>query len=333
MEDVPTHCRFSHPGFAAFGKPVFRLTKDDRVAALTVSVDSGDVVVPLSSVARLFGIRPGSTDAQMLHYVEQSLRFLPSLQLGDKLPSEILTGEASWEPSVLHRQVASARLQLQLVKWIGGIADADDSRATSQMVIASVDDPVLRSRITEALRRAADELGVTDGQAVAAMVEELAAELSYIEALRERLFERAKEIARRLIVANHDQSSLASGRRETLFQVTRLATTALGQIAARFAEIDAQSSEILPALRNLDQQRNFLRPERDRLYCTLLVWEPILSMWETLPANHLREPEGFWRVIDESYRFLAPRYMTVQEWQTALASTNRAERGKTTLVW
>ncbi len=300
---------------------------------MTVSVDTGDVVVPLSSVARLFAIRPDSPDAQMLHYVEQGLRFVASIQLGDKLPTEILTGEASWEPSTVHKQVAFARLELQLVKWIGGIADADDSRATSSMLLASMDDPALRPRIAEALRKAANELDAPDGQAVAAMIEELAAELSYIEALRERLLDRAKAMAKRLVLVAQDQSSLASGRRETVFQVTRLVTTALGQIAARFAEVDAQNSEILPALRNLDQQRSFIRTERDRLYCTFLAWEPILRLWEGLPTNQVRESEGLWRVIDESYRFLASRYMTVQEWQTAVAASARADRSKTALVW
>jgi hypothetical protein len=39
------------------------------------------------------------------------------LQIGDALPAEVLTGQASWEPDAVHLQIAQARLQWQLVAW------------------------------------------------------------------------------------------------------------------------------------------------------------------------------------------------------------------------
>ena len=334
MDGSPTHCRFEHPGFAALGPLVFRLTRDDRVAAMALSVDNNDVVLPLRSVASLFGIRADSADGQMLGLVEQGLRFVATLQVGDKLPTEVLTGEASWEPSAYHRQVASARLQLQLVSWIGGIAESEDGRVTSQMLLISVDDPAIRPRVQEALRQAATELGIDGGgPAVAALVEELAQELAYIEALRERLLEQVRAIGTGLMRAGQDNPSLAPGRRETLVQVLRLASSALAQVIAGFEEVDGQTASILPALRNLERQRDFLRPHRDRLYCLYLAWEPIFRAWGPVADGPGREQDGFWRVVDEIYRFLAPRFMPVQEWQSMMAAADRSDRTKSTLVW
>ena len=301
---------------------------------MALSVDNNDVVLPLRSVASLFGIRPDSADGQMLGLVEQGLRFVATLQLGDKLPTEVSTGEASWEPSAYHRQVASARLQLQLVSWIGGIAESEDGRVTSQMLLVSVDDPAIRPRVQDALRQASEELGISGGgPAVAALVEELAHELSYIEALRERLLDRVRAIGKGLVRAGQENAALAPGRRETLFQVVRLASSALAELISAFEEVDGQTASILPALRNLERQRSFLRPHRDRLYCVYLAWDPIFRSWEAVAGGAGREQEGFWRMVDEIYRFLAPQYMAVQEWQSLLAAADKTERNKSALVW
>ena len=280
--------------------------------------------MPLQAVAKLFSISADSPDGRLLHLVGQSLRFVTALRLGDPLPAEVLTGEASWHPSAYHRQIASARLQLQLVNWIGG--GAEGQQITSQMLVVSVDDPSIRPRVQEALRQAAGELGIEGGgPAVAALIEELAGELAYIEALRERLLGRVQGMVRRLGRLGQD-GALAPARRETLFQVGRLAGMGLAQISSRFDQVDSQTGEILPALRNLERQRTFLRPNRDWLYSTQIAWEPVLADWETEPLS--LAAERVWKVLDRLYRFLAPRYMAVQAWQNVLAGPVNAERAR-----
>ena len=334
MNDTVTHCRFDHPGFAALGTGVFRLTQGDKVAALAMRVDSTDVVVPLPAVARLFGIRSDSADGRMLQLVEQALRFVAQVQLGDPLPSEVLTGEASWAPSDIHRRTAMAKLQLQLLNWINGAGNSDDPLVTGQILIVSMDDPSVRPRIQDALKRAATTLGIEGGQsAMSTLIEELSHELAYIEALREWLLERARTMLKRLGQTSSDLGVMAPARRETLFQVVRLATTAVADITSRFEAVDAQTSEVGPALRNLGRHRTFLRSHRDPLYSTMLAWQPLLSAWDTAPGANSKDPDGIWRIVDETYRFLAPRFMTVQEWQNKIAGTERSERAKTALVW
>jgi histidinol dehydrogenase len=104
-------------------------------------------------------------------------------------------------------------------------------------------------------------------------------------------------------------------------QVRRLGDTALRQIAKRFDELDAQSQEVLTALRNIDSQRNLIRSSRDGLYRLSRAWEPILQGWEA--SNELSGP-ALWQLIDRTYHFLAPRYMPVQEWQAFVAGQRRA---------
>lgn len=334
MDAIPTHVSFDHPGFAALGRGVFRLTKDDKVAALALQMDGSDVIVPLRAVATLFGIQADGADGRMLRLIEQGLRFVPQLALGDMLPTEVRTGEASWAPAAYHFRSVTAKLQLQLINWINGATDMVEAGMSGQLLIESMDDPSIRPRIQEALREAAAALRLEGGPAaVSTLVEQLASELAFIEALRERLLERARAVVKRLTQANQEFGALAPGRRETLFQVLRLACTAAAELTAQFEEVDAQTSEILPALRNLDQQRSFLRPHRDRLYTVLLGWEPTLAAWDALSATMAKEPEKVWRVIDDTYRFLAPRYMTVQGWQTALPAPDRTERARAGVVW
>lgn len=334
MDGDQTLCQFEHPGFAVLGRPTFRLTRDDRVAALTLSVDNLDVVIPLRAVAQLFNIRPDSPDGAMLHLVERGLRFVPSLQIGDKLPTEVLTGEASWEPRSYHRKTAIAKLQLQLVAWIGGASDVDDKQITSQMLVVAADDPAIRPRVEEGLRRAAAQLGLEGGgDAVAGLLEDVAGELSYFEALREWLLDRSRAMTKRLVRILQDTATLAPGRRETLVQVVRLANIAATQLGQQFEVVDAQTIDTLLMLQNIERQRGFLRPCRDRLYSTLLEWEPVLKAWDSLPSNLQKEVEGVWKVIEDTYRFLAPRYMTVQEWQTIMAVPDKTERSKSALVW
>jgi hypothetical protein len=335
MAGPPTLCAFEHPGFAAFGHPVFRLTSGDRVAAMAIRIDSADVVLPLRAIATLFEIRADSPDGQMLRLVEQALRFSTAIRLGDTLPSEVWSGEASWVPGHQHVKLAAAKLQLQLVNWIGGNGDVDDANITPQMLIAAADDPAIRPRVEEGLRRAASQLGLEGGGSaeVTRLLETAAGDLAYFEALREWLLDRVCGMTRRLARMAQESPALAAGRRETVFQVLRLAVSASTELISQFEAIDGETADILETLRDLGQRRSVLRPHRDRLYALLLAWQGVLDSWDGVPAHLHREPEAVWRIVDETYRFLAPRYMPVQSWQTFLAPPGKSERSRTSLIW
>ena len=62
----------------------------------------------------------------------------------------------------------------------------------------------------------------------------------------------------------------------------RLNLVALRRIGGRFEELDAQTGEVMAALRNLESQRTFIRSNRDWLYRTLRAWQPLLLEWDGL---------------------------------------------------
>jgi hypothetical protein len=177
--------------------------------------------------------------------------------------------------------------------------------------------------VQAAFARAAVELGLSGPNDVVAKLEELAGELAYIEALRDLLLRRVQTMMaclQRVPLSGHS----GVGRNGTLMQVQRLTLIALRQIGQRFAEVDAQTSEVTAAMRNMESQQAFIRSNRDTLYRSQRAWDPLLKEWDSLPGS---EEDRFWSLLARSYQFLAARYMPVQEWQ--IARTIR-ERGKAT---
>lgn len=332
MTDAPElsrRCELKHHGFALLGDPVFRRAEGSGVPVVVSHLGAQLVSLPLRSLAREFGITPDMPDHRMLDLIAQALDYVVALKIGDPLPAEILTGDASWEPSPLHRQLASARLQLHLVRWLAGAGAAEEGPLTPQMLLASVEDPGVRPKVQHALREAAARLEVADGEAVAARVEDLAHELAYIEALRERLHSRVEALEGRLRGAERAVSD--RGRRDMLIQARRLTGQALVQINARFEEVDAQTGEVLPALKNMDGQRSFIRSHRDWLYRSHCAWSPVLEAWDAYAGT--QADMAFWALIERTYHFVAPRFMAFQAWRRLGEPSPAGETLRTAMAW
>ena len=325
------HCRLSHPVFSRFGELLFRRAETDGTPVMVVLLGEREAALPLRALQREFAIPDDSEDGRMLALIAASLDFITCLRMGDALPAEVLSGEASWEPSAQHLRVADARLRLQFVAWLRAGAAEDHSRLDPQALMAAADDPAMRQAVLEACRRAAEELTLAGPELVGPMLEVLAHELAYVEALRERLLQPVRGVASRL-------GRIAQGWRgdaaqlEKVTQVRRLNLVALRGIGGRFEELDAQTGEVLAALRNVESQRTFIRSNRDWLYRTLRAWQPLLLEWGSLGFTY---DERFRAAIENAYRFLAPRFMPVSEWVSleragALRQKKEQDRG---MVW
>ena len=57
----------------------------------------------------------------------------------------------------------------------------------------------------------------------------------------------------------------------------------------------------------------WLRGERDWLFRTENAWKAIFNDWTNAP-NHY--DDFLWKVVERSYAFLAPRFLSFQEWKT-----------------
>ena len=330
-------CRLYHPMFARMGEILFRRAESDATPVMVVALGDRQAALPLRSLQREFQIGDDTPDGRMLGLIAESLDYVPGLRLGDPLPAEVLSGEASWEPAEIYRQRARGRLWLQLLDWI---APGQVTAATPDTIGARLEhDPILQVLTKRAVDRVAVELGLSGNDlartgmsgsdAVTALIDGLSQELSYIEALRDTLLHRMQAVQAQLIALGQSQRG-GVARLEALNQTTRLCETAVTQTETRLEEIDAQTGEAIAALRNQDSQRAFIRSNRDTLYRTQRAWEPILLAWETY-ANQTghRAQSGaedlVWRLVAQSYHFLAPRYMSFTEWQSVF--TSRAARG------
>ncbi len=327
----PDHCRLQHRLFNRFGDPLFRRAETDGTPVMVVLLGEREAALPLRALQREFDIPDDTDDGRMLALIAASLDFVTSLRLGDALPAEVLSGEASWEPSPQHLRLADARLRLQLAAWLRAGTAEDRSAIAPQGLIAAADAPAMRQAVDEACLRAAELLKLTGPDAVPPMLEALAQELAYVEALRERLLQPVQAIASKLTRLAHGWRGDAA-QLEKLTQVRRLNVTALRRIGGRFEELDAQTGEVLAALRNLDSQRTFIRSNRDWLYRTLRAWQPLLLEWENVGFAFDDQVRA---ALEHAYRFLAPRFMPVTEWLAASmpGASLKKKPGERGMVW
>lgn len=307
-DHVVERCDLSNPVFTAFGPALFRRAEADGTPAMVVPLGERLAVLPLRALQREFAIPDASPDGRMLGLIAESLDYVAGLRLGDPLPPEVLTGDASWHAEPRYRAIVEARLRRQLLTAF----DPDAGAATPARL---EQDPGLRAAVQTAFERAAAALGLSSRQEVLDLLEQLAEELGYIEALRETLLLPVRALCRQLQPLGLDWRG-NDERQATLTHVRRLAGIARDQLAARFAEIDAKTAEIVGTLRSMDRQRAFIRAHRDWLYRTRRAFEPVLADWEGA-APFL--DDAAWARLGRTYQFLAPRFMPVQEWESATA--------------
>ncbi|MGE5545547.1 MAG: hypothetical protein ACM33T_01520 [Solirubrobacterales bacterium] len=311
--------RFNHKFFTSFDDLYFRLT-DDGEAVAVLKLANNDAVLAFDGIKREFGIKEDTPDFNMLERVAQGLQFVRGLRVGDALPKEITTREASWEPTDRHRRIARQRLTMQLVTWLTG----DEHIFTSAEELAQVaDDPQVKKNINLAFAEAAEELGLgrERREEVVQYIEHLAKELAYIEAERD-IHGEIKKIDDKVQGLRRIYSSERS-MIDTTDQVARLSQRAVKSFQDSFDQIDAQTGEILAMLKNIDNQIDYIRMMRDQLHRRLVPWEDIIPIWKTVFV--VRSDETTNRIRD-LYQFLAPRYMQVNEW--ALMTKRGVEKKK-----
>jgi hypothetical protein len=324
----PSLCSLKHPVFTTVGEPLFRRAETDGTPVMVVMLGEREASIPLRSLQHEFAIPDDSEDGRMLALIAQSLDFVAGLRLGDALPAEVVSGEASWQPDEMHLRIANARLQWQLVTWLNSGTGGEAPTLDADALIQIADDPSRKQQVQQAFGKAAEALGLASREAVVRLVEELAQELAYIEALRDRLLRRAmgmmEKLNRMARTYRGDGSHL-----ETLTQVRRLTAAALKQISRRFEELDAQTGEVMAALRNADSQRTFIRSNRDWLYRAQRAWQSLLIEWDCAGT---RFDEGMMLLLNRSYQFLAPRFMPVTEWVAVLRPAKKPSKVRQ-MVW
>ncbi len=304
--DTPDVVTFRHAFFHRVDDIHFRIDDATRQPVACVRLGDGLVSLPLEGIRREFQIDPEGPDGRMLALLSKSLKFVKGLRLGDPVPKEVTSGDASWSPKDKHRQIAYHRLAMQVLGWLSG----DEHVITNPDELLQVaGDPTFRKRVNDAFGEVAHALGLQTKEEVTELIQGLSQELAYIEALRDEFLaikrmQRKTEVLRKIYANEHSLLEVANS-------LIRLVALAVEDLEDQFETVDAQTGEIMAALKNLDTVRHYLREHRNDLRVRLLAWEDILIKWLEHPMKAGRETED---LIAETYRFLAPRYMPVDEW-------------------
>lgn len=302
-----TRFDFEHRIFQIDGAYFFRSKMDDKVL-LHVSLGEQDAAIFTNTLLTEFGIKSDSKDYALLNLVEKSLDHVKFIAPGDEVPSEILDGTASWTIDEIHYQRSKDRLMMHLANWVTG-SNADDIDLTQ--VNKMLEQKETQSLIQEGFAKAADELGLGKGQRekVVGMLEQLARELGYIEALRDH-FQKIMRIERDIKVARTtlrgDKSSMESAMR-----ASQLLTPVFANYRGSFENVDAQTAEVLAALKNIDNVIGFVRKTRDTLHKETLTWSDLLETWSSADMDK-RNPAN--RAIGNLYRFSAQNFLETNSW-------------------
>lgn len=304
-----TTVEFDQKFFTAVEGSYFRKSQHTSEPVFVMNLGGEEVILPLRGIRREFKIEDESPDDEMLELVSTGLDYVKAIMPGDNLPPELLTGEASWEISEQHRQIARQRISMQMVSWMSG---EENLITDPQQLIQIADDPNVKEKINNAFNEAAKEIDADDASMVVDLIEELAEELAYIETLRDQfrsVLQMQEKIWALRKVASKHRSIM-----DTTTSVGKLLAIAVDEFGEEFDMADGQTGEIISVLKNIGTQKDYIRSVRNSVYRRLVAWDHLLRGWEREPG---RLTETVPDLLRETYQFLAPRYMQTDDWLLA----------------
>ncbi|MGE4062701.1 MAG: hypothetical protein AB7E79_04975 [Rhodospirillaceae bacterium] len=299
-----THFDFQGKVFQAPGA-CFVLKGKDKQPMFAVDMGTGQGYVSLKDLRRTFHVAEGSHDDKLIEQAAAGLRHVPDIRPGDEIPNEILNGTASWTVARKHKQIARDRIQVQLLSWMGGktIAYADQDELKK---IVGLEEN--KKALKDAFGRAAAALGYEPDQAekVVDLIETLAREICYIEALRERAQELRKiqgNVEALTKVYTDLRGSADVGR------VKLLMARGVNEADNILNNVDAETADVMNALMSLDDVVRAVRRARDDLHYVLMEWDPVIAKWQNLAMVRSQDVD---RALQATYKFLASRFDTGQ---------------------
>ena len=319
-QQFPEQCKLHHRVFSTLGGVRFHRSIQDGCPVMALNLGAREASIPLKSLRHEFDLGDDTHDGKMLNLVDRALDYVLSLQPGDLFPPELLTGDASWRPTLAHLRAATTRLALDLVCWINPSSRWAQAQRDVRTLLRLAEDGGLQAEVEAMAERCAQELGLVNRQAVLQALEDMSCELSFIEALRDRLMVRVERFTARL--ARLRPARLLAGlQAEDLAQVGRLSALAEKQLHHRFDEVDAQTQRVASLLSDVESQRVFIRSNRDWLYRSERAWQPLLDRWDAAREDSASEIAA---LLSSTYQFLAPRFMPTMEWGQPRRQRNRA---------
>jgi len=307
--DLPetVHFDFKHRLFTIDGC-VFRKTSDGSEVALLVPMGDVHAALPVHQIRQEFEIDPESDDEQLMQWAAQALQYVRQIYPGDSIPSEVLTGKAPWMVEEKFLTLARARIAMLVVAWK---TDEDISKLKTKDILEHAESAESKAILESSYDEIATELELGEGKRdhIIELMDKLAQELSYVEALREKFLE-----------LRHMQAKLKSlystyqGEKAITEAITRcnsLLEVPIKEQFEKFAEFDTYMTDIINIMRHFDAQVNFIRGERDAFRQTYMLWENLLTQWNEFPGGRNDVTNS---LVNETYRFAAQHFVRTADW-------------------
>ena len=315
---LPEVIGFEHGFFRTLDEAYFRMSEPQEGRAMLVGMlGEHNVALPLRGIAREFKISEDSHDGIMLDLVGRGLKFVPILKVGDRVPLEVLSGQASWEAEPEYEALAQKRIALQIVTWHRG---AQKVLTDSDAIDAELDKDGDGARGQDALDALAAKLSLDDPQAV---IDAVVAEVARIEMLRNR-YRAICRIKGKLDAFMSLRANELSVVTE-LDSVLRLIAFPIRQFSKLLREADSGIVDVETIFSDHEMVCSTLEAQRNELFSWMSAWTVVVEAWQTVDP---KQPGDF-NLLEQTRvlnRFLAPRYMPVDEWKlTLVTSLNKSE--------
>ena len=268
--ELPNTVSFEHPFFRTFENTHFRLSDPPEERPVLVG-DMGDqdVTLTLTGVAREFHIDRHSADGIMLDVVARSLEFVSALKLGDAVPVEVLTGDASWDPEAIHAERARRRINLALVTWH---EDGEPAILDTKDIDARYESAEVEAKRDGAIAALNEKLDVE--AELSEQVDELISEIAFIEAMRDKHLAvcRVKAVIT-AIRKLHAKEMGVSGEMEPVMRLLPIPEKAFHQV---LSDVDARMADPEAVFSDFDEACKFVQSSRNDLYRRMSAWDEVI---------------------------------------------------------
>ena len=248
-----------------------------------------------------FGIEPETPDGIMLQSIREALKIVKIVNPGDKIPSELLDGTASWNFDPRMREMTKTKVVNSILEWY---------RSTDQVAVADTDEPADPVDTSfENLGRALKIGGASPRKHIAEMVERMSDELTYIEAIGERLAQISA--MRNFIRATLKSSAQDAEFGQELMRIDDLITEPIKMLGGKIRDARAKSFNVMNGFGKFQEHTAYLRGVRDQMRWELMDWDDIFYSWKEATSDGGQVTAELCRRI---YRLLAEKYARGQSW-------------------
>lgn len=309
-----THFDFKHRLFQGRGTH-FAISPATEEPVLNLHMGDLNVTLTIPTIANEFNLGPETNDGRLLRIISKSLRFAKMIRPGDSIPREILDGTSSWTVEPHHQTVALARLSFYLINR----AEAQNFEANEFQILSKMaTDEATKNKVSEALVEIARGAGKgrETKEAIFELLEQVARELAYIEALRER-YGKIKMIEKKIAEAGkvYRRERAVS---DDVSRIQALIKGPMSEFPSIFKMVFTQMMDVRMVLRSVPAQVQFIRTMRDELHVRFMKWEEMIQLWDMIPAER---GDAIERALRLTYRFMARHFPQRSEWSLTMAKT------------